>query len=190
MIMSPGVRKFALATHLTVSVGWMGAVAAYIALDVTTAIGQEAATLQAAYLSMESIARYVIVPLAFASLVTGLVMSLGTKWGLFRHYWVLISLVLTVVATLVLLSETQTISSLADVAADPTTSSHELRALPSTLPHSVGGTVVLLVILVLNIYKPPGLTRYGWRKQHEARVQAAGDRAQRMPQADASSSVS
>ena len=190
MMMSPGVRKFALAVHLTVSIGWMGAVAAYLALDVTTVTSQDAQTLRAAYIAMESIARSIIVPLALAALVTGLVMSLGTKWGLFRHYWVVISLVLTVVATLVLLSETQTISSLADVAADPTTSSHELRALPSTLPHSVGGTVVLVVILVLNIYKPPGLTRHGWRKQHEARVQAAGGQAQRMPQADASSSVS
>jgi uncharacterized membrane protein len=170
--MSPGIRKFALAVHLTLSVGWMGAVAAYIALDVSTVTSQDAQALRAAYLSMESIARSVIVPLAFASLLTGLVMSVGTKWGLFRHYWVLISLVLTVIATVVLLSETQTISYLAEMAADPTTSNDELRALPSTLPHSVGGTVVLLAVLVLNIYKPRGLTRYGWRKQHERRVGA------------------
>jgi hypothetical protein len=170
--MSPGVRKFALAAHLTLSVGWMGAVAAYIALDVSTATSQEVQTLRAAYLSMESIASNVIVPLAFASLLTGLLMSMGTKWGLFRHYWVLISLVLTIIATLVLLSETETISYLAEMATDPTTSNDELRALPSTLPHSVGGTVVLFVVLVLNIYKPQGLTRYGWRKQHERRVEA------------------
>jgi ABC-type molybdate transport system permease subunit len=170
--MSPGVRKFALAAHLTLSVGWIGAVVAYIALDVSAASGQDVQTLRAAYLSMQSIARNVIVPLALASLLTGIVMSLGTKWGLFRHYWVLISLVLTIIATLVLLSETQTISYLADMAADPATSNDELRALPSTLPHSVGGTVVLFVVLVLNIYKPQGLTRYGWRKQHERRVEA------------------
>jgi hypothetical protein len=29
--------------------------------------------------------------------------------------------------------------------------------------------VVLLVILVLNVYKPRGMTRYGWRKQQEER---------------------
>ncbi|MGH2688934.1 MAG: hypothetical protein ACRDKW_09025, partial [Actinomycetota bacterium] len=39
--------------------------------------------------------------------------------------------------------------------------------------HSVGGTVVLLVILVLNVYKPRGMTRYGWRKQHEQRKHRA-----------------
>jgi hypothetical protein len=165
--MSPGLRKFALAAHLTVSIGWVGAVAAYLALDLTAATSQDARALRAAYLSMEPIARFVIVPLAVTSLLTGLVMSLGTKWGLFRHYWVLISLVLTVAATAVLLVEIRTIISLGDMAADPTTSAQNLRAMPSTLVHSVGGAVVLLVVLVLNTYKPQGLTRYGWRKLQE-----------------------
>jgi len=101
-------------------------------------------------------------------------MSLGTKWGLFRHYWVLISLILTIIATLVLLVETQTISYFADRAADPTTSSDDLRALGNTLVHSVGGTVMLLVILVLNVYKPRGMTRYGWRKQDQQRKEESG----------------
>jgi hypothetical protein len=169
MTMPPRLRKFALAAHLTVSVGWIGAVAAYMALDVAVATSQDTQTLRAAYLGMELIARSVIVPLAFASVLTGLVMSLGTKWGLFRHYWVLISLLLTIVATVVLLVETQTISYFAAMAADPTTSSGDLRALGSTLVHSVGGTVVLLVVLVLNVYKPRGMTRYGWHKQQQER---------------------
>lgn len=169
--MSPSLRKLALAAHLTVSIGWVGAVAAYLALDVTAATSGDAQTLRAAYLGMDSVARFVIVPLAVASLLTGLVMSLGTKWGLFRHYWVLISLVLTVVATGVLLVETRAISSLGDMAADPTTSAEHLRAMPSTLVHSVGGTVVLLVVLVLNMYKPQGLTRYGWRKLQAERAE-------------------
>jgi hypothetical protein len=169
--MSPGLRKFALATHLTVSVGWVGAVAAYLALDMTAATSRDAQTLRAAYIAMESISRFVIVPLAVGSLLTGLAMSLGTKWGLFRHYWVLISLVLTVVATAVLLVETQTIGSLGDMAADTTTSAEDLRAMPSTLVHSVGGAVVLLVVLVLNTYKPQGLTRYGWRKLQAERTE-------------------
>lgn len=169
MNMAPGLRKFALAVHITVSVGWIGAVAGYIALDVAAATSQDAQTLRAAYLTMELIAWYVIVPLALASLLTGLVMSLGTKWGLLRHYWVLSSLLLTIVATVVLLVETQTISYFADIAANPTTSSDDLRALGSTMVHSVGGTVMLLVILVLNVYKPRGITRYGWRKQQEER---------------------
>jgi hypothetical protein len=175
MIMSPGFRKLSLAVHLTLSVGWLGAIAAYFALDVAAATTQEPQTLRTAYLAMERIARYVIVPLAFASLLTGLVVSLGTKWGLFRHYWVLISLILTTFATVVLLLEIRTISFFADMAADPTTPGEALRALGGTLVHSVGGMVVLLVILVLNVYKPQGMTRYGWRKQQEERRKDLGE---------------
>ncbi len=172
MIMSSGVRKFALAAHLTVSIGWIGAVAAYIALDVTVASGPGLQTLRASYASMETIVRNVIVPLAIASLASGVLMSLGTKWGLFRHYWVLISLTLTVIATVVLIMETSTIAHYADVAAPLSMTASELDALGvgNTLVHSVGGTLVLLVILVLNLYKPQGLTPYGWRKQQAGRA--------------------
>ena len=167
MTMTPGLRKLALATHLSVSVGWIGAVVAYLALDVTVATSRDPGMLRAAWAAMGLVVSWAIVPLALAALLTGIVMSLGTKWGLIRYWWVVISLVLTVVATLVLLSETLVIGSSAAIAADPATSIDDLRALPSTLPHSVGGLVVLLVIQVMNVYKPRGMTRYGWRKQHE-----------------------
>jgi hypothetical protein len=181
MIMPPGLRKFALTVHLTSSVGWIGAVAAYIALDLAAARGQDAQTLRAASLAMEWTASLVIVPLALATLLTGLVMSLGTRWGLFRHYWTLISLLLTVFATVVLLAETRTISYFADRAANPATSGEELRALGSTLVHSVGGMVVLLLNMWLNMYKPRGLTPYGWRKQHEQRSALQRSRQDEQP---------
>lgn len=163
--MSPGVRKLVLAVHLTVSGGWIGALAAYTALDVAAAAGRDAATLRTAYLGMDLVVRYAIVPLALAAVVTGVVIALGTKWGLLRHYWVVISLLLTLFATVVLLRETGIVSSYAEVARDPGVSAEDLRRLPSTLPHSVGGMVVLIVVLVLNVYKPRGLTRYGRRKE-------------------------
>jgi hypothetical protein len=115
------------------------------------------------------IAGSVIVPLAIASLLTGVVVSLGTRWGLLRHWWVVVSLVLTIFATVVLLVETGTIATYAAVAANPAATDDELRALGSTLVHSVGGTLVLLVVLVLNVYKPHGLTSYGWRRQRAER---------------------
>src|SRR5687767_478699 len=104
-MMSPGLRKFALTVHLAVSIGWIGAVAAYLTLDITVATSEDAQSLRAAWIGMGSIASRAIVPLAIATLLTGLVMSLGTKWGLFRHWWVLISFLLTTFAAIVLLSE-------------------------------------------------------------------------------------
>ncbi len=172
MTLTPGLRKFALTAHITVSVGWLGAVVAYLALDVAALTNQDALTLRASYIGMDFIIWWAIVPLAFASLLTGLIVSLGTPWGLFRHYWVMFKLLLTILATVVLLNETQTISYMASVAADMTTSSDDLRALGSTLVHSVGGLVVLLLIMILSVYKPRGVTRYGWRKQQEERKES------------------
>lgn len=116
--MRPGVRKFALAAHLTISVGWIGAVGAFLALVLMAQNTPDPQVLQAAWIAMDAIGWSVIVPLAVASLVTGLVMSLGTKWGLLGHYWILISLVLTALATGVLLLNMQTVSFFAGMAAD------------------------------------------------------------------------
>lgn len=169
MIMPPRLRKLALAVHLTCSVGWLGAVAAYLVLDITVATSQDAQVVRGTWMAMDLIVSSAIVPLAFVSLVTGLVMSMGTKWGLFRHWWVVVSLVLTILAILVLQMEAGLISRRAGIAADSTTSDEALLALLPTLVHSVGGLVVLLLIQVLNVYKPQGLTPHGWRKQQEER---------------------
>ena len=169
MTMTPGLRKFVLTVHLTSSVGWIGAVVAYLALGVSAVTTQDAQMVRAAWIAMELIGWNVIVPLALAALLTGLVQSLSTPWGLFRHYWVLISLLLTIIATLVLLTRLEPISFLAGIAAEA--DSADLLALEADLLHPVGGLLVLLVIQVLNVYKPRGLTPYGWRKQQERRKQ-------------------
>ncbi|MDQ3937605.1 MAG: hypothetical protein M3253_02880, partial [Chloroflexota bacterium] len=132
-----------------------------------------AATVRSAWLAMGIVVSWAIVPLALAGLLTGLVMALGTKWGLFRHWWVLISLALTILATVVLLAEAGVVTRSAAIAA-ASTSEIEVRALRPTLLHSIGGLVVLLVVQVLNVYRPPGLTPYGWRKQQEEHRQRAG----------------
>lgn len=168
MTMTPSLRKFAFTAHLTFSVGWIGAVLAYLGLGAAAVTSQDMQTVRATWIAMELTGWYVIVPLAFASLLTGLVMSLGTQWGLFRHYWVLISLVLTIFATIILLLHMPTVSFLADVAAEADNAN--LRRLGGDLLHPGIGLFVLLVIQVLNVYKPRGLTPYGWRKQHEQRT--------------------
>jgi uncharacterized membrane protein len=165
MIMPPRLRKTVLTTHVATSVGWLGAVLAYLALDITAVTSQDISTVRGAYAAMEVTVLYVIVPLALTSVLIGMVNALGTPLGLFRHYWVLVKLLLTVFAATVLLIETQTVSHLAETAA----SSADPRELPGTLLHSIGGLVVLLITVILSVFKPRGVTRYGWRKQDEQR---------------------
>jgi hypothetical protein len=176
MTMPPGLRTFALTLHVTFSVGWLGAVVAYLALAVAAVTRQDALTVRAAWIAMELIGWFAIVPLSVASLLSGLVQSLGTPWGLFRHYWVLFKLLLTVVATIVLLLHMPTVSFLAGVAA--ATDKAHLGGLASQLFHAGGGLLVLLVITTLSVVKPRGMTPYGWRKQHAQRTRSpAGDAA-------------
>jgi hypothetical protein len=169
MTMSPRLRKVALTAHITSSVGWLGAVVAFLGLAVVGLTSQDAQTVRGAYLVMEPAAWFVLVPLAFASLLTGLVQSLGTKWGLFRHYWVLFKLLITIFSTIVLLIYMETFSVMAGVAADP---SADLGVVRNASPglHAALALLVLLVAAVLAVYKPRGMTRYGWRKQQEERT--------------------
>ena len=167
MSMTPGLRKFTLAAHLTFSVGWIGAVVAYLALGLSAVTSQDAQTVRAAWIAMELTGWLVIAPSALASLLTGIVISLGTPWGLFRHYWVLFSLVLTILSTIILLLHMPTVSFLAEMARKA--DGAELAGLGGDLVHPFIGLLILLVIMALNVYKPRGMTPYGWRKQHEER---------------------
>lgn len=166
--MTPWWRKFALIAHVTTSLGWFGAVAGFLALAVVGLISPDAQVVRGAYLSMGVITSIIIVPFCFASLLTGLVQSLGTPWGLLRHYWVVAKLVLTVLSTLILLLHTQPIYYLASVAAERSLGSGDLGELRiQLLVDASAALVVLIVATVLAVYKPRGKTRYGRRKEQK-----------------------
>ena len=78
MTMTPRLRKFVLTAHITSSVGWLGAVVVYLALAVAALTSQDAQMVHAAWIAMELIGWFVIVPLALASLLIGIVQSLST----------------------------------------------------------------------------------------------------------------
>jgi hypothetical protein len=175
MIMTPTPRRLALTAHVTCSIGWFGAVAAFLALSIAGMTSRDAQLARAAYLAMEVITRFVIVPLAAVSLLSGIVSSLGTKWGLFRSYWVLLKLLITVLATLVLLVHLQPIERLATVAATSALSGYGLRESQlNMVVASAAALVVLLTLTALSVYKPRGMTPYGQRKQQEQSTQSPG----------------
>jgi hypothetical protein len=167
--MTPRVRRFALTSHVVVSVGWLGTVAAFLALGIVGLTSEDAETVRGVYLVMEPAAWLVLVPLAFASLLTGLVQALSSTWGLFRHYWILSKLLINVFATSVLLLYTDTFRAMADVAADPRADLGDVRNVSPVL-HAALALVLLLAATTLAVYKPRGLTAYGQRKQRERRA--------------------
>jgi hypothetical protein len=159
MAMPRGLRRLVLTAHVSTSVGWLGAVVAFLPLAVAALVSQDAVTVRAIQTGMGWIGWYALVPLSLASLLTGLVQSLGTEWGLLRHYWVLLKLVLNVFASGVLLLFMQRLGT-AFMGGD------------APLVHGGVALPLLLVATILSIYKPRGLTPYGWRKQRERRLAA------------------
>jgi hypothetical protein len=162
--MPPRLRKLVLTTHVTCSVGWLGAVTAFLALAISGLVATDAQVVRADYLAIDIVGWDVIVPFGVCSLATGLVQSLATEWGLFRHYWVLVKFLLTVGAFVLLLVHMQLVQSLANVAASTSLSSADLRDLRIQL---VGDAAAALLVLAaataLSVFKPRGMTRRGRR---------------------------
>jgi hypothetical protein len=167
-MMTPALRRFTFTTHITSSIAWVGAALAFLALAVIGFTSDDPVKIRGAYLLMAPAAWFVLVPLAHASLVSGIVLSLGTTWGLFRHYWVVLKLGITVFATVILLIYMGTFREMAGVAADPVVDLAAVRN-ASPIVHAILALVLLVAATVLGVYKPFGTTAYGERTLQEQR---------------------
>jgi hypothetical protein len=163
--MTPGLRKVGLVAHVTASVGWLGAVVGFLALAICGLMSPVPSVVRASYIAMELVGWCVFVPLSIASLLTGVVQGMGTSWGLFRHYWVVAKLAITVVASALLLLHMRIASHMAEVATLGALGGGDLRALRIQLiADAAGAVVVLLIATALSVFKPQGLTGWGARQ--------------------------
>lgn len=161
IVMNSRVSKLMLTTHITFSIGWIGTVAAFLALSIVGLVGNDQ-LVRSCYIAMEIVAWFVIVPFCFASLLTGLIQALGTHWGLFKHWWILVKLILTVISTLILMLHIQPISYLAKVASQKVLASDELGSLRIRIIADAGAAILVLVaITTVSVYKPWGKIQFG-----------------------------
>lgn len=159
--MGASSRKIVLTAHIVCSVGWLGAVAGFLALALAGISTVNAQSMRGVYLAMDLIAWYVILPLALASLVTGVVCSLSTPWGLLRHYWILIKLLVTVFSTVVLMIHMSPIEALAAAAADSSPLDAGLHGAQTMMVVASGAALAALLVLTgLSVYKPRGTIVY------------------------------
>lgn len=167
-MMTPFLRKLGLTVHITSSVGWLGAVAGFLVLAIAGLTGENNLTVRSSYITMELIGWFIIIPFSLAALLTGIVQSLGTTWGLFRHYWIVVKLILTLVAIIILLVHMQPISYMADVASGAALSDSDFSGLRIQLIADAGAALlVLLIITTISVYKPWGRTSFGLSKHDE-----------------------
>ncbi len=172
MAKAPRLRRVLLTAHIIGSVGWIGAATAYLGLGVAASVARNVETVRAAWIGMELIGWFVIVPFAVSALLTGVLLALATPWGIFRHYWVVISLALTALSLGLVLMHVPTVSVMAE-AARSTDDGHVLQ-LGGEVLHPALGILVLAALTLLNVHKPRGLTPYGERKQAEPRAEPVG----------------
>jgi hypothetical protein len=172
--MTPALRKFTITAHVAFSVGWLGAVAAFLVLSIAGLTSHDAELVRGAYLSMDLISRFIIIPMCFAALATGLLQALGTPWGLFRYHWIVLKFGLAIFATFALLvhqfvAMAEAAKRVSGATAE-TLFSADLGPLKTELVRAPSlAILLLLVVTTLGVYKPWGLTRYGQRKQQERR---------------------
>jgi hypothetical protein len=168
MTLTPAARKLAVLAHITTSASWLGAVACFLVLAIAGLTSPNAQLVRAAYLAMPPITGSIIVPLAFGSLLTGFLLSFGTPWGLVRHYWILAKLLINSLSIVLLLLHMRIISEVATAAAKTTLSTaglHEQRI--KLVVVAAAALAVLFFAMILSVYKPRGLTPYGWKKRHK-----------------------
>lgn len=151
------MKKFALSAHITFSVAWFGAIAGFLVLAIAGLISTGNQTIRSSYIAMELIGWYAIVPFCIAALITGLVQSYISPWGLLRYYWVTVKFVLTILSTIVLFVHMKPISYVASVAMETTLNQLDLRKLRIQLLADAGAAMlVLLIIILISVYKPWG----------------------------------
>ena len=164
MTFSNPMRKFILFAHVTTSVGLSGAVASFLLLSIFGIVSSNVQLVQASYVLLMPLTTYLILPLVMASLLIGIISSLGTSWGLVRYYWVAAKLLLTSVTLIVLLFQMNAIAELSTIAATRMETDADFGLRIRMIVHAGGGLGVLLLIIILSLWKPKGVTPFGQRQ--------------------------
>lgn len=161
MTLTGGLRRAALTVHVISSVGWLGAVLAFLMVAVTGLTSADGGLVRAAALLMAALGQTVIVPLSLLALASSVLQALGTRWGLLDHSWVVIKLIITAVSVLVLLNVQPRLNALADQAAgwpSPTPAQVAQLRSPSAALHAGGALAGLVTATALSVLKPAGFT--------------------------------
>ncbi|WP_070009151.1 hypothetical protein [Streptomyces abyssalis] len=157
-------RRAVLVAHVTVSVGWLGISLCLLTLAIAAADDPDALAVPAST-AMKLFADWLLLPVALLSLTTGLVLSLGTSWGLARHRWVWVKFWLTLAATGL------TVFSFRPGAGEAAAMAAAGETVPATdllVPPAVS-LALYAFLTAVSVLKPWGPTRRG-RRLREART--------------------
>jgi uncharacterized membrane protein len=169
--LSPRARKTALTAHVAVIATWLGAVIANLFLGISAAVTDDETLADAYYASMDRLVNNLMPAAAIATLATGLLLALATRWGLLRHWWIIAKLVLAILTVVVGVT-------IIDPAISDT-----IRSRASTgstgfsdalLPATAATPLMLVSATTIAITKPWGRTRRARRRATQAAPSSPG----------------
>ncbi|MCW2919815.1 MAG: hypothetical protein JWN52_7883 [Actinomycetia bacterium] len=161
------VRKIVLVLHVISSVGWLGLTTGNLVLAITGMTTGSPDEQHAAYRVMGILGDLLLIPISLTAFVTGVLLALGTPWGLFRHRWVVVKFWLTLIA--VVLTPLSLLPGIHDaIAAVSNTPADQLADTGGAGRGLIYAGCVSLSMyttsVVLSIFKPWNRTAFGKRK--------------------------
>jgi hypothetical protein len=146
-------REAALILHVLTSVGWFGIAVAVVVGAFAARTTAEPAFAHAIYRVLAA-SPWLSVPAGLTAAATGTLVGLGSPYGLIRHWWVVVKILLTIA---VVTTDAALVSALARQAAATD------RAVPPLYGSTTAHIVVLVIATALSVIKPRGLTPWGRR---------------------------
>jgi hypothetical protein len=152
MRLSPRWRKALLTVHVVTAVGWLGIDLVQLTLGLAGLTGSDPAVV---YPALGLIGTVLFVPASFLVWLVGILNSVLTPWGLLKHWWVAVKLVLTTVmlGLVVFALRPSLVAALELGAALPDRERLDLVIAPMV------SSTLLVAATVLSTYKPWGRTR-------------------------------
>jgi hypothetical protein len=166
MQMTRKLRRFVLLTHILSAVSWIGVDLVMGVLSFRGLATDDPQTLATAYGGLAMFCVPLLLTLGLLTLTTGVVLGLGTRFGLVRHWWVVTKLLITLVLVSLVLVALQ--PTLADAAAQTAVIDESLPFRLTDVRRNMifpplVSTTALLFASWLSVYKPWGPTPRGRR---------------------------
>ena len=174
MPLSARTRKLLLLTHIAAAGVWLGLDLA-LGILVVTVLTADATGAAAAAASLASLATWPLVIVGLVTLASGVLLGLGTRYGLVRYRWVLVKLVVNaVLVTLVVLVLSPGLTTLADRGREALADGVAPTVTATLVLPPVVSSTALLVAMTLSVFKPWGRTRATSSTRSRAPRGAAG----------------
>lgn len=153
-------RKGVLVIHIVSAGGWIGIDVVMAALVFTALFTGDSATKALCFRALELFAVWPLLAAGLVCLASGVVLGLGTKYGLVRYWWVAVKLVFNLaLATLILVALRPDVTAAAEQGRRFAAGEAAALAVGDLVFPPIVSTTALVVAVVLAVFKPWGRIR-------------------------------